>query len=121
MWVVGGQVLIALAGGALAYVLAKGDAGLAARSALVGGGISALATLTMVLVGLRNSAGKTPKEVMRSFYRGSAMKFAVTVILFVWALRTMKLSAAPLFVTYATSFLMYWFALARSLTSRVGA
>jgi F0F1-type ATP synthase assembly protein I len=121
LWVVGGQVLVALIGGLLAYLLAKSNAGLAARSAMVGGGISAWATLTMVIVGLRNSAGKTPKEVMGSFYRGSALKFAVTVLLFVWALRGMKYLAAPMFVTYAASFLVYWFALARSLTSRVGA
>jgi F0F1-type ATP synthase assembly protein I len=121
LWVVGGQVLIALVGGAVAYTLAKTNAGLAARSALVGGGISACATLTMVLVGLRNSAGKTPKEVMRGFYRGSVLKLLVTVALFVWALRVQRLAAAPLFITYATSFLVYWLALARSLTSRVGA
>jgi ATP synthase protein I len=116
LWVVGGQALIAIAGALIAYLVAKTDPALAARSALVGGGIGAIATLTQVVVGLRNSAGKSPKEVMRGFYRGSAMKFAVTVLLFVLALRGRKLLPAPLFVTYAVTFLMYWLALAKSLT-----
>ena len=101
----------------MAYVLAKSDPGLSARSAMVGGGIGAWATLTQVLIGLRSGAGKSPKEVMRGFYRGSAMKFVVTVLLFVLALRGKKLLPAPLFVTYAVTFLMYWLALAKSLTA----
>ncbi len=109
-------MLIAIAGAVVAFVLAKRDPALAARSALVGGGIGAAATLTQVVVGLRNSAGKSPKEVMRGFYRGSAMKFVVTVMLFVLALRGRKLLPAPLFITYAVTFLMYWLALAKSLT-----
>jgi ATP synthase protein I len=117
LWVVGGQALIAIAGAVIAFVAAKSDPALAAQSALVGGGIGAAATLTQVVVGLRDSAGKSPKEVMRGFYRGSALKFAVTVLLFVLALRGKKLLPAPLFVTYAVTFLMYWLALAKSLTA----
>jgi ATP synthase protein I len=117
MWVVGGQALIAIVGAGIAFVLAKSDAALAAWSALVGGGIGAAATLSQVVVGLRNSVGKSPKEVIRGFYRGSALKFAVTVLLFVLALRGRKLLPAPLFVTYAVTFLMYWLALAKSLTA----
>ena len=52
---------------------------------------------------------------MRSFFRGSAMKLVVTVVLFVLALRGRNLAAGPLFVTYVATFLVYWLALARSL------
>jgi ATP synthase protein I len=113
--VVVGQVVVAIGCALVAYALAQHDASLSARSALVGGGISAAATLAQVVVGLRSSAGKSPKEVMRGFYRGSAMKFVVTVLLFVLALRGHRLLPAPLFVTYALTFLIYWLALAKSL------
>jgi ATP synthase protein I len=115
--VVAGQVMVAIVCALVAHALARRDASLSAWSALTGGGIGAAATLTQVVVGLRNSAGKSPKEVMRGFYRGSAMKFVVTVVLFVLALRGHRLAPAPLFVTYALTFLTYWLALAKSLKS----
>lgn len=111
-------MLVALVGGLLWYVGRGSDAALAAVS---GGGIGAAATLAQVWVGLRNSAGRKPDEVMRSFHRGTAVKFAVTVMLFVWALRGRKVDAAPLFTTYVVTFLVYWVALARgSIRKHVG-
>ena len=115
LWVVSGQVLVAV-GGALVCGMWSGAH--AALSALVGGGIGAAATLTQVVVGLRNTAGRAPREVMRGFYRGSAMKFAVTVVLFVLALRGRKFAAGPLFGTYVVTFVVYWLALARGLRGR---
>jgi ATP synthase protein I len=115
LWVVVGQVMVAL-GGALICYLTRGQ--LASVSALIGGGIGAAATLTQVLVGLRNSRGLAPQAVVRGFYRGSAAKLAVTVVLFVVALRGRQLAAAPLFVTYVATFLVYWLALARSFRAQ---
>ena len=115
LWVVVGQVLVAL-GGALIGYATRGQ--LASVSALIGGGIGAAATLVQVVVGLRSSAGQTPQAVVRGFYRGSAMKLAVTVLLFALALRGRHLAAAPLFVTYVATFLVYWLALARSFRSQ---
>ncbi len=115
LWVVVGQVLVAL-GGALICYATRGR--LASVSALIGGGIGAAATLVQVVVGLRSSAGQTPQAVVRGFYRGSAMKLAVTVLLFALALRGRHLAAAPLFVTYVATFLVYWLALARSFRSQ---
>lgn len=107
---VAGQVLVALVGSAL-WFAGRGSA--AALASLIGGGIGAAATLAQVWVGLRNSAGREPKDVVRSFYRGTAVKFAVTVVLFVWALRGRKVDAGPMFITYVVTFLVYWVALAR--------
>ena len=114
-WVVAGQVLVAVVAGLICYAWRDARSGL---SALAGGGIGAAATLTQVLVGLRNSAGKEPKEVIQGFYRGSAVKLVVTVVLFVLVLRTRALAPEPLFVTYVVTFLVYWVALARNLTGR---
>ncbi len=116
LWVVVGQVLVAL-GGALICYATRGQ--LASVSALIGGGIGAAATLVQVVVGLRSSAGQTPQAIVRGFYRGSAMKLAVTVLLFVLALRGRHLAAAPLFVTYVATFLVYWLALARTFRTQV--
>lgn len=110
--VVAGQMLVTLVVMALCYVW-KGVPG--ATWALVGGGIGAAATLAQVLVALRSAAGKEPKEVVRGFYRGSAVKFVVTVVLFVWALRGRQVLGAPMFAGYVATFLVYWVALARSL------
>jgi ATP synthase protein I len=113
LWVVAGQVAIAVLGALVCYVWLDAHA---AVSALVGGGIGAAGTLTQVVIGLRNPAGKAPKDVMRGFYRGSAMKFAVTVVLFVLALRGRNLAPAPLFITYVVTFGVYWAALARNFS-----
>ena len=104
-------------GGALICYLTQGE--LSAISALIGGGIGAAATLAQVLVGLRNSAGKEPRAIVSGFYRGSAVKLVVTVVLFVLALRGRHLAAAPLFVTYVATFLVYWVVLARTFRTKV--
>lgn len=111
-----GQGLVALAGAVICYVTR--DA-LSASSALIGGGIGASATLVQVLIGLRNSAGRTPQDVVRGFYRGSAMKLVVTVVLFVLVLRRWRIAPAPLFLTYMATFLVYWLALARTFRTQV--
>jgi F0F1-type ATP synthase assembly protein I len=102
LWVVVGQVMVAL-GGALICYLTRDS--LASVSALIGGGIGAAATLVQLIVGLRNSAGVV---------RGAAMKLVVTAVLFALVVRGRHLAAAPLFVTYLATFLVYWVALART-------
>ena len=115
LWVVVAQVFVAL-GGALICYATRGQ--LASISALIGGGIGAAATLVQVIIGLRNSAEQAPQAVVRGFYRGSAMKLVVTVVLFMLALRGRHLAAAPLFVTYVATFLVYWVALARTFRTQ---
>ena len=116
LWVVVGQLLVAV-GGALICYATRGQ--LASVSALIGGGIGAAATLAQVVIGLRDGAGRAPQAVVRGFYRGSAMKLVVTVVLFVLVLRGRQLAAAPLFLTYVATFLVYWVVLARTLRTQV--
>ena len=96
-----------------------GAIGLLAAALVIGGGIGVIATLAQVLVALGSTAGKEPKEVVGAFYRGSAVKFGVTVLLFVLALRGHKVYAAPMFSAYVATFLVYWVVLARSLSPAV--
>lgn len=109
--------MVALLGGLLWYF---GRDKVAALAALSGGGIGAAATLAQVWVGLRDSAGREPGQVVRGFYRGTAVKFAVTVVLFIWALRSQQLAAGPLFSTYVMTFLVYWLALIRGSIRKHG-
>jgi ATP synthase protein I len=108
--VVAGQAAVTVVVAALCYVW-KGLP--AAHWALIGGGIGTAATLAQMLVALRNAAGKTPQEVVRAFFRGSAVKFVVTVALFVWVLRSRQVLGAPLFAGYVATFLVYWVALGK--------
>jgi ATP synthase protein I len=99
--------------GVAAVFLALSGA-LAARSALLGGGIGVAANLAMVMVAFR-PAGSDPKRIMRGFYRGEAVKLGLTVLLFAATLKFLVIAAAPFFVAYAATFLVYWIALARSV------
>ena len=66
-------------------------------SALVGGGISVLASAAMVLIGFASPAGSDPERVARAFYVGEGVKLALTVVLFVVVFTTMKVSFVALF------------------------
>jgi ATP synthase protein I len=85
----------------------------AAESALIGGGVGVAASLAMVTVMFRG-AGADPKRILRSTYRGEAVKLGLTVVLIVAALKYVELAVLPFFVTYAATFLVYWIALVKA-------
>jgi ATP synthase protein I len=85
----------------------------AAESALIGGGVGVAASLAMVTVMFRG-AGADPKRILRSTYRGEAVKLGLTVVLIVAALKNVELAVLPFFVTYAATFLVYWIALVKT-------
>ena len=107
---VAGQVAIA---GVVALLCAALMGAPAALAAAVGGGIGAVATLMQVLSGFRRSTAGDARAIARGFYRGEALKIAVTVVLFVLALRARALAPGPLFAGYVATFVAYWVALAR--------
>jgi ATP synthase protein I len=85
----------------------------AARSAVIGGGISTAASLAMVLLAFRSSVGSDPRRAARAFYVGEASKLAIVIALFVIVLKFVKIAAGALFAGYLATFLVYWVALAR--------
>ena len=89
-------------------------------SALVGGGISAIASAALAVIGFASPAGAAAERVARAFYVGEGVKLAVTVVLFVLVFVTMKLSFAALFATYIATLFVYWIALANALPSLAG-
>lgn len=93
---------------------------LAAMSALIGGGISTLASLVMAALSFRTSSLANPYNAVRGFYVGEAAKLATVVVLFVMVLRTLKVSPLAMFAAYMATFFVYWVALANALPTLGG-
>jgi len=110
--VVLGQVVITVVAALLCFAVWGRIAGL---SALVGGGISVLASAALAVFGFGAPAGATAERVARMFYVGEAAKLGVTVTLFVVVFLTMQVSFAALFGAYIATLFVYWIALANAL------
>ena len=112
---VAGQVAIA---GIVALICAACMDPPAGVAAAIGGAIGAVASLAQVASGFRSSTAGDAPAIARGFYRGEAIKIAVTVLLFALALRGRHLAAGPLFAGYVATFAAYWVALWRSVGTR---
>src|SRR4029079_12844930 len=86
MSVVLGQVVVTVVAAIICFAVWGRIPGL---SALVGGGISAVASAALVFIGFSSPAGAPAERVARSFYVGEGVKLAVTVALFVVVFLTM--------------------------------
>ena len=110
--VVLGQIVVTVVAAALCFAVWGRIAGL---SALVGGGISVLASGVLAFFGFSAPAAAAPETKARKFYVGEAAKLGVTVALFVTVFLTMKVSFAALFGAYIATLFVYWIALANAL------
>ena len=110
--VVLGQVSVTVVAAVLCFAVWGRTPGL---SALVGGGISVIASAVLVLIGFASPAGAPAERIARAFYVGEGTKLAVTVALFVTVFVTMEVTAAALFGTYIATLFVYWIALANAL------
>jgi ATP synthase protein I len=112
-----GQVVITVVAAAICFAVWGRTAGF---SALVGGGISAIASAALALIGFAAPAGAAADRIARAFYVGEATKLGITVTLFVVVFLTMKVSFAALFGTYIATLFVYWIALANALPPLAG-
>lgn len=87
----------------------------AAISAVLGGGISTVASLAMAIFGLGGRSAADPQRALRTFFVGETAKIAVMIVLFVVVLKTMKVVPLAMLGTYAATFLVVWLALANVL------
>jgi ATP synthase protein I len=115
--VVLGQVVVTVLAAIICFAVWGRTPGL---SALVGGGISVIASAVLAFIGFSAPAGVAPETIARKFYMGEGMKLAVTVALFVTVFLTMKLTYAALFGTYIATLFVYWVALANALPPLAG-
>jgi ATP synthase protein I len=110
--VVLGQVVVTAVAAIICFAVWGRIAGL---SALVGGGISVIASAALALIGFSAPAGAAPETIARKFYVGEGLKLAITVALFVTVFLSMKVSFPALFGTYIATLFVYWIALANAL------
>jgi ATP synthase protein I len=92
----------------------------AAVSALLGGGISSLASLAMALVGFGKQAATDPQRAIRAFLVGESAKVGVVIVLFVVVLKTMKVVPLAMLGSYIATFFVFWVALANALPPLAG-
>ena len=90
-----------------------------AMSALVGGGISTLASSAMVAVAFGRRRADAARMVI-AFYAGEGLKLIVVIVLLVVVLKSMKVSPLPLFGAYAATFAVHWWVFAAELRLRSG-
>jgi ATP synthase protein I len=90
---------------------------LAAKSAALGGGINACASLAMMLLTFGSRAGADAPQIARAFYLGEGVKLAVMIAAFIVVLKTTKVAMGPMFGAYIATFFVYWVALAVSASA----
>jgi ATP synthase protein I len=102
-----GQAAVTVVVALLAWSIAGGGA---AVSALLGGGISTVASLAMVALSFTGSA-REPRRALSALYRGEAAKLAVVVVLFVVVLKTVRVVPLALFAGFMATLPVFWVAL----------
>jgi ATP synthase protein I len=112
--VVLGQVVVTVVAAVICFAIWGSTAG---WSALMGGGISSLASLVMVALSFRKSSSATPINALLGLVVGEAAKLTTVVVLFVLVLRTLKVSPLAMLGAFAATLIIYWVALANALPS----
>jgi len=107
-----GQAAVTVAVALVCFWVAGSNA---AVSALLGGGISTLASLAMALLSFGSGTGVDAQRAVRAFYVGEAFKVMLVVALFIVVLKSMKVSPGAMFAAYVATFFVYWVALANAL------
>ena len=82
-----------------------------AYSALTGCAIGVVPNFYLVRRVFNSDVEQAPGQMLRAFYVGEAIKFALTVSLFVIAIIVLNTQILSLFGGYLATILVYWFAL----------
>jgi len=108
-WILSRQAALALLLGVVTWVSVGSNA---AISTLIGGSIGIIANAGYVLRAMRVSTGDDPLRLYRAQSAGEGLKFALTFAGFAlvfWGYR--EVAALPLFLGYASTFVIFWMAL----------
>ena len=109
--VVLGQATVTLLCALVSWAIADSRA---AVSALLGGGISSVASLAMALVAFRKEASMSPQRALSAFFTGEAAKVAVVIVLFVVVLKTMQVVPLAMLGAYIATFVVFLVVLANA-------
>lgn len=82
----------------------------ASYSAVLGGSISVIGTLTLALI-MFNRRIKEVKHILLAFYLGEAMKMVLTVVLFVLVFMFIKINAGFFMATFILTLVANWLGL----------
>ncbi len=85
----------------------------AAWSALAGGLINVVASLYMALKLFAGGPGVGPQQWLGRFLVGEALKFVITVALFIFAIAVLKAAFLPLILAYIATYMAYWIGMVR--------
>jgi len=107
--VVLGQAAVTLLCALLSWAIADSRA---AVSALLGGGISSVASLAMAFVAFGKQPVMDPRRALSAFLVGEAAKVAVVIVLFVVVLKTMRVVPLAMLGAYVATFAVFWVVLA---------
>ncbi|PKG97886.1 ATP synthase subunit I [Paraglaciecola sp. MB-3u-78] len=77
-------------------------------SALYGGLICVLPGMVFALLAFRYAGASQNKLVVRSFNKGSKLKFIITIVLFVMAYKSPNLQPLPLLISYVVTLMAQW-------------
>ena len=108
-WILSRQAALAILLAIIAWVFFSDNA---AVSILIGGSIGIVANVGYVLRAMRMSTGSDPLRQYRAQSAGEGLKFALTFAGFAlvfWGYK--EVSALPLFLGYASTFVIFWMAL----------
>jgi ATP synthase protein I len=87
----------------------------AAVSALLGGGISVVASLVMALLSFGRKPPTDAQRVLVALLAGEAAKIVVVIALFIVVFKTMKVTPVAMLGAYMSTFIVFWVALAKAL------
>lgn len=108
-WILSWQVLISIAVGLLSWLALNIGAGI---SAVVGGMIGVVANGAYVLRAMRLADGSDPLKIYRAQAAGEGLKFALTMVGFALVFLGYKeVVVLPLFLGYASTYVVLWAAL----------
>jgi len=111
-WILSRQAALTLALAVVASLLVDANA---AVSVLIGGSIGIIANLGYVLRALRMSSGNDPVKSYRAQAAGEGFKFLLTLVGFALVFLGYKgVAVLPLFLGYASTFVIYWMALLKN-------
>jgi ATP synthase protein I len=108
--IVGLQLATAVLAGLVAAAVAGPNA---AWAAVLGGLINVIASLCMALTLFAGGLTALPQQWVGRFLVGEAVKFLITVVLFIFAIAFLKAAFVPLILAYMATYVAYWIGMAR--------
>ena len=77
-------------------------------AALAGGMVAAVPNFVFVTLAFSTSGASQADKVLKSFYRGEAVKLLLTIVLFSLIFSQLSMAFMPVFVGYVVTLMVHW-------------